>query len=482
MKNRLVMKFGGTSLLTPERIKNAAQIVATAAAEGNEIVVVVSAMGHTTDELIKLSSEITTEPDRREMDGLMATGEQVSANLMAMALQARGCKARSLNGVQARIITDAKFGDAKIDSLNFRVLSSCFNDGCIPVITGFQGVTITGDVTTLGRGGSDTTAIALAATIQAERCDIYSDVDGIYSADPRIVANAAKLDCLSVSEMLELAKSGAQVLNARAVEMARERGVSVRVRSTFKPEDQGTLVNGNVHKARNFTGLALNTSIDCIEIELEKLEMGPDRDLDKFRLRRFETRRQILQTLTDAGIDAEIVSRVHPNPYRILLLLRKTDTADALAALRKGALAFREIKVNSDWASIVLVATAITNQHEIDAMAAMNKNNIPVTAIGSGLQRLTLLLPLSFSLEAANILHHQLGQNHSASDACFDAAANGSGDVCFDAAADGSGDGSGDGCFDAAPNSSGDGRLANVRNILSGQTDVQNTVNSLWAK
>jgi aspartate kinase len=374
-------------------------------------------MGRTTDELIKLSREITADPDRRELDALMATGEQVSANLMAMALQALGLKARSLNGVQARIITDAKFGEAKIESLNFRILSSCLNDGCIPVITGFQGVTNTGDITTLGRGGSDTTAIALAATIQAERCDIYSDVDGIYSADPRIVANAAKLDSVSVSEMLELAKSGAQVLNARSMEMARERSVSVRVRSTFKPSDQGTLVDGNIHKARNFTGLAVNTSVDCIEIELEKLELGPDRDLQKFRSRRFETRRQLLTALNDTGIDSEIVSRVHPNPYRILLLLRKTDTAGALAALRKGALSIRGMKVNTDWASIVLVATAITNQHEIDAMAAMNKHDIPVMAIGCVHQRLTLLLPLSFSFEAANILHHQLGQSDSASEA-----------------------------------------------------------------
>jgi len=399
------MKFGGSSLMTVDRIKNAAQIVAAAAAEGKQVIVVVSAMGRTTDELIRLSDVVTAVPDERELDALMATGEQVSATLMAMALQTFGYKARSVNGSQAGITTDERFGDARIQTMDVGALCACLNDGFIPVVTGFQGITMIGETTTLGRGGSDTTAIALAAAVHAERCDIYTDVNGIYSADPRIVRNAVKLDRVSVSEMLELSKSGAQVLNARSVEFAQDRHVAIRVRSTFSPADEGTLIHGQSNKSRHFTGVALNTNVNCIEIELERLELGPERNLLKFRPLRSETRRNLLKSLSDAGISAEIVSPVRPNPFRILLLVRKADTITALAILQKATLSIREIRVNSSLTSISLVATEITAKHEVDAAAAITSQQIPLTALAWHNQRLTFLVPDSMGVKAINILH-----------------------------------------------------------------------------
>lgn len=403
----MVMKFGGTSVMTPDRIKNVAQIIAREASAGKEILVVVSAMGHATEELIKLSAEVTSMPDRRELDALMATGEQVSATLVTMALQAIGRKARSFNGPQAGISTDSQFGNARIEKIDASALSACLESGCIPVVTGFQGMTAAGETITLGRGGSDTTAIALAAALHAERCDIYTDVDGIYSADPRIIKNAVKLDEVSVSEMLELAENGVQVLNARSVQVARDNHVTVRVRSTFNPGDQGTLVSVGSHKSREFTGVTVNNALSCIEIDLDKLELGPDRNLRNLRLCRHETRRNLLKLLSDMGIRAEIVHPCRPNPFRILLTVKTIDTVTALALLHKSALSIRNIRVIKDLSAVVLVATEVGARHEADAIAAMSKHKIPVMAVAWHHQRLTLLVPASMGIEAAHALHLQ---------------------------------------------------------------------------
>ncbi len=405
MKKKLVLKFGGTSLMTADRIKNAAKIVVDAKAADKEIVIVVSAMGHTTDELIKLSDEITAMPDKRELDSLMATGEQVSATLMTMALQALGCKARSFNGSQAGINTDGQFGDAKIQTIDLSMLRACLKDDLIPVITGFQGVTASGETTTLGRGGSDTTAIELAAALQAERCDIYSDVDGIYSADPRLVKSAVKLDQVSVSEMLELARNGAQVLNARSVEVARDKNIAVRVRSTFHPDDEGTLVTGKSTEFKYFTGVALNTNVNCIAIDLAKLELGADRSLRTLRRLRLRTRRHLLKLLADAGIAAEILDPLRPNPFCILLSLKKTDTVTALAVLRNADVSIRDMRANTNLAAVVLVATEITAKHKCDAVDALAQNQIPLMALAWHHQKLTLAVPLPLAEKAVNVLH-----------------------------------------------------------------------------
>lgn len=240
----IVQKFGGTSVADPEKIKNVAKAVIREKNNGNDVIVVVSAMGHTTDYLVKLAKDITPTPDSREMDMLLATGEQVSIALLAMAIQAQGYKAVSMNAMQVGIITECIHTKARIVDIKTNKLKQHLDEGKIIVVAGFQGVTPDGEITTLGRGGSDTSAVAIAGALQAERCDIYTDVEGVYTTDPRIVPKATKLDEISYEEMLELAHVGANVLHPRSVETAKQFKVPMRVKSTFKLDDLGTYITG----------------------------------------------------------------------------------------------------------------------------------------------------------------------------------------------------------------------------------------------
>lgn len=241
----VVHKYGGTSVADPERIMRCARRVAAERAAGNRVAVVVSAMGHTTDELIDLAGRITQAPSPREMDMLMSTGEQVSVALMAMALHTLGVDAVSLTGGQAGIATDGAHRKARIASIDRARLEAILATGAVPVVCGFQGTDPEGDITTLGRGGSDTTAVALAAALDVAAdggtCEIFTDVDGVYTADPRIVPNAAKLRHISYEEMLELAALGAAVMHPRAVLFGEKFGVPIHVRHSQKP-DEGTLI------------------------------------------------------------------------------------------------------------------------------------------------------------------------------------------------------------------------------------------------
>lgn len=230
----IVQKFGGTSLANAEKIHRAAGRAVRAKLQGNQVVVVVSAMDQTTDELIDLAYQITDRPSRREMDQLLATGEQVSIALMAMAIHHAGHDAISMTGGQIGLRTDRSFGRARIREITERTrLLNFLNQGSVVIVAGFQGVDESANITTLGRGGSDTTAVALAASLKADVCEIYTDVDGIYSADPRIVKKARKLDLIFYDEMLELASLGAQVMHSRSIELAKNYGVKIQVRSSF---------------------------------------------------------------------------------------------------------------------------------------------------------------------------------------------------------------------------------------------------------
>src|SRR6266540_219797 len=246
MGQLIVQKFGGSSVADPEKIKNVAGRVAESAAQGHRVVVVVSAMGKTTDGLVALAHAITPTPDAREMDMLLATGEQVSIGLLAMALQTLGHPACSFTGPQVGLITDAVHTGARIKRITAERITAALDAGKIVVVAGFQGMTDTGDITTLGRGGSDLTAVALAAALKADVCEIFTDVDGVYTADPNVVPDAKKLARVSYDEMLEMASLGAKVLQSRSVEFAKKYGVPVHVRSTFKP-DPGTLVTREDH-------------------------------------------------------------------------------------------------------------------------------------------------------------------------------------------------------------------------------------------
>lgn len=237
----VVTKFGGTSVGSPERIRAVAHRLITRKRQGDDVVAVVSAMGHVTDELVDLATQISPEPPEREMDMLLSTGEQVSIALLAMAIIAEGFEAVSFTGAQVGIVTDSVHSKAKITEIRAERVQEALSRGQIVIVAGFQGMTPDGTITTLGRGGSDTTAVAVAAGIGADVCEIYTDVDGVYTADPRIVDDSRKIDELSYEEMLEMAASGAGVLQMRAVEFARNHGVVIHCRSSFN-DTPGTIV------------------------------------------------------------------------------------------------------------------------------------------------------------------------------------------------------------------------------------------------
>jgi len=237
----IVMKFGGSSVGTPERMQRVAKRIMERQQEGNDIVVVVSAMGDTTDELIDQSKQLTANPPAREMDMLLSVGEQISIALLSMSIQEMGGKAMSLTGWQAGFRTEAVHGKAKITNIEPSRVQKGLAAGKVVIVAGFQGMTDDGEITTLGRGGSDTTAVALAAAMEADVCEIYTDVDGVYSTDPRVVTNARKLNEISYDEMLELAHLGAAVLHPRAVEYAKHNNVHLVVRSSFT-QNEGTSV------------------------------------------------------------------------------------------------------------------------------------------------------------------------------------------------------------------------------------------------
>lgn len=238
----LVQKFGGTSLGSVERIESAAKLIQRASSAGYSVVAVASAMGDTTDELLSLTNGFDLRTARRELDMLLACGEQISSGLLGIALNSAGCRAKVFTGGQAGIITDDRFGSAGIKRVRTDRLLQCLASGNVAVVTGFQGITENGDVTTLGRGGSDTTAVALAGALRADCCDIYTDVDGIYSTDPRMIDSAIKVECMPTRQMLALAEAGARVMATCAMQLAMKQQVPIRVRSVFSPEDTGTLI------------------------------------------------------------------------------------------------------------------------------------------------------------------------------------------------------------------------------------------------
>jgi len=270
----IVHKYGGTSVGTPEKIKNIAKKLMKLKAQGNDLVIIVSAMGHTTDELIDLMHKVTESPNEREYDMLISTGEQVSASLMAMALQDIGCPAVSLTGGQAGVKTEDIYKKARIKHVHMDRIEKEIKAGKIVVITGFQGIDSKGDIITIGRGGSDTSAVAIAAALKADVCDIYTDVDGVYTTDPRIVKAARKLKYVSYEEMLELASLGAQVLHPRSIECASIYDMVIHLRSSTK-DIEGTYIMapdriakevGKMEKKETVRGIALDDDIAKVGI------------------------------------------------------------------------------------------------------------------------------------------------------------------------------------------------------------------------
>ena len=269
----IVQKFGGTSVKDRDRIFNVARIVANTRNQGNDVVVVVSAQGDTTDDLITKAAEITSDPSHREMDMLLATGEQISISLLAMALQEIGVPSVSLTGWQAGFTTDRAYTKARIKRLNTERVESELARNRVVVVAGFQGLNRSDDITTLGRGGSDTSAVALAAALHADRCQIYTDVEGVYTADPRKIPKATRLKEITFDEMLELASLGAQVLNNRSVELAKKYGVELEVLSSINPVP-GTVVKEET-KVEGMLIKGVAKDEDELIEEINKMGFGP---------------------------------------------------------------------------------------------------------------------------------------------------------------------------------------------------------------
>ncbi|MCE2950435.1 MAG: aspartate kinase [Betaproteobacteria bacterium] len=292
----IVQKYGGTSVGSPDRIKNVARRVARWKARGHQVVVVVSAMSGETNRLIALAREVQPEPDARELDQMVSTGEQVTIGLLAMALKQIGVDARSYTGPQVKILTDSAFTKARILSIDEHNMRADLDAGRVVVVAGFQGMDADGNITTLGRGGSDTTGVALAAALKADECQIYTDVDGVYTTDPRIVPNARRLKTVTFEEMLEMASLGSKVLQIRSVEFAGKYKVKLRVLSSFQDEGEGTLITfeeeENMEQAI-ISGIAFNR--DEAKITVQGV---PDKPGIAY---------QILGPVADANIDVDMI-------------------------------------------------------------------------------------------------------------------------------------------------------------------------------
>jgi len=318
----VVMKFGGTSVAGPERLRGVARRLVSAHEGGNRVVAVLSAMGATTDELISLAHQVSARPDPRELDMLISVGERISCALAAMAINDLGHRAVSLTGSQAGIVTDTKHGKAKIVDVRARRIHESLDRDEIVLVAGFQGVSTEQDVTTLGRGGSDTTAVALAAALGADRCEIYTDVEGVFTADPRIVPDARKLHAVSYEEMLELAASGAKVLQLRCVEFARNHGVTLHVRSTFA-DVEGTWIgeeDARMLEKAMIAGVTYETDEAVYEVE------GADAA-------------RLFDALSDAGVNVDTVIQIDSG---LVFSAPSEDRREAEAALERLGAAWRE--------------------------------------------------------------------------------------------------------------------------------------------
>jgi aspartate kinase len=398
----IVQKYGGTSVGTPERIQRVAARIVKEKQAGHELVVVVSAMGDTTDDLITLAEQVSPEGrvrHRREMDMLLTSGERITMALTAMAIADLGVKAISLTGSQAAIITDESHSGAKIQEIRATRVRDELNNGCVVIVAGFQGVSRTKEVTTLGRGGSDTTAVALAAALSAERCDIYTDVDGVYSADPRKVKDAHRIEVIDYEEMVELATSGAQVMHPRAVEIGARYGVPIRVLSSFRDDnDGGTLIT---KKERSMEGLQLTglaSEGSHVQVIVRGLEPGMAATTD------------VLSRLADAGVSLDMVMHADtPDGRRHLqVTVREEGLSHALEICEAAAKsAGGTVDVQRGLTRVALVGSGMQNTPGVYARAfrALKEAGVDVRAVGSSAITIIFLVSSDKEETAVRVLH-----------------------------------------------------------------------------
>jgi len=395
----IVQKYGGTSVANPERIKNVAQRIVSYKKKGFSLVVVVSAPGDTTDELIDLAHQITSSPPERELDMLLSTGEQMSSALLAMAIHRLGYKAISFTGIQVGILTDNVHTKARIIHINTQRILEELNKGNIVIVAGFQGVTQDQDITTLGRGGSDLSAVALAKVLNAELCEIYTDVEGIYTADPRIVPEARKLERISYDEMLEMASLGAQVMQARSIELAKKFNIPIYVRSSFNNKP-GTYIVKEVEKMLEGPVVsAVTFSKNEAKITICNV---PDRP---------GIAATIFTEIASAGINVDmIVQNVsHTGRTDISFTVLKTDLKKALKITRKVAqkVDAEDVIYDEDIARVSIVGVGMKSHPGVASLmfSTLAKHKINIEMISTSEISISCVIRKKFAEEAVRALH-----------------------------------------------------------------------------
>ncbi len=401
-KGLIVQKFGGSSVANVERIQNVAKRVAGYRKQGYDMVVVVSALGDTTDELIELANQIDTEPSEREMDMLLSTGEQISVALLAMAIHKLGYEAISFTGAQGGIITDASHTRARIKQINAEKIREELGKGKIVIVAGFQGVTLDQDITTLGRGGSDLTAVALAKELSASECEIYTDVEGIYTADPRIEPRARKIKEVTYDEMLEMASLGAQVMQARSIEVAKKFNVPIHVRSSFS-QDSGTMIIKEVRRMEDVvvSGVTVNRS----EAKITVCNV-PDRP---------GVAAKIFKELSLAGISVDmIVQNVsHLRQTDISFTVNKSNLSKA--AKLTGNIASKiqagDVLQDEDIARISIVGVGMKSHPGVAASMfdTLARHKINIEMISTSDISISCIIKKKFAETAVRTLHRKFG-------------------------------------------------------------------------
>lgn len=399
MSEIIVQKFGGTSVGSAERIGIVANIVAEAS-KTKKIIVVVSAMGGETNKLVKLANHFGENPDKREFDALVSTGETVSSALLAMALHSKGIKAKSYSASQISMRTTDSFSKAKILDVDADKILKVVDDNTIPIITGFQGITEGGDITTLGRGGSDTTAVAIAAQVGAKRCDIYTDVDGIFTTDPKVVSNAKKLDSITMEEMLELAGQGAKVVQTRAVEFANKFEVPVRVLSSFN-DGNGTLISLGEENMENALVSGIAFQKDQVKFTLHGVGDIPG------------TAFKILGPISEADIEVDVivqnVSVDGKTDFTFTVSSDEQATVQNIIDNIKKDVNFRELIIDSSIAKVSIVGAGMRSQAGVASAAfrALSENDVNIQIICTSEIKITMVIHESLVEKAVQVLHDE---------------------------------------------------------------------------
>jgi aspartate kinase len=394
----IVQKYGGSSVANPDRIKKVAERVNQYKKKGHSLVVVVSALGDTTDDLLELSEQITKNPSRRELDMLMSTGEQISVALLAMALHEIECDAISFTGAQVGIVTDSSYTRARILDISTKRVREELKKKKVVIVAGFQGVSLDHEITTLGRGGSDLTAVALAKALGADACEIYTDVDGIYTTDPRLVEQAQKIARISYEEMLELASSGAQVMQSRSIEVAGKYDIPIHVRSSFS-QVNGTWIVKEDKSMEDVLIRGVSLSKNEAKLTLSGVPNNPGVAASIFR------------TLADNGINVDmIIQNIGESTNTdISFTVPKSDTDNAVKALKKIKSCFKSISTDENIAKVSVVGIGMRSHAGVAAQMfeILGKNKINIEMISTSEIKISCVVKKTLAEKAVKLLHQE---------------------------------------------------------------------------